>query len=172
MLWSGILLTLGVSVASLVLGTCLALVASIARASRRAPFAQLAYIYVDFFRTTPTLVQLIWIFYVLPILLGFDLTAFVSGVIALGLNAGAFLSEVFRSGLESISRGQRDAAQILGMSRFQALRHVVLPQALRRVLPATGNVFIDLIKSSSLLSVIGREITYQTQVRSRRPSGP
>jgi polar amino acid transport system permease protein len=163
--WLGLQITLGISVSALLLGTCIALLTAVARSSRRPPFVQIAYVYVDFFRTTPGLVQLIWIFYVLPILLGVDLVPFAAGVIALSLNAGAFLSEVFRSGLESIARGQRDAAQVLGMSRWQSMRHVVLPQALRRVLPATGNVFIDLVKSSSLMSVIAvGEVTYQTQI--------
>ncbi len=161
----GVVHTLEVSALSLVFGTAIALVAAIIRYSKRAPFAQIAYIYVDFFRTTPALVQLIWVFYVLPVVLNIDLTPETAGVIALSLNAGAFLSEVFRSGLESINRGQLDGAQVLGLSSRHTLQYVVVPQAIRRVLPATGNVFIDLIKSSSLLSVVAvSEVTYQVQV--------
>ena len=161
----GVLHTIEISALALVFGTVIALFTALIRYSKRRPFAQIVYIYVDFFRTTPALVQLIWVFYVLPVVLNVDLSPLTSGVIALSLNAGAFLSEVFRSGLVSISRGQLDGAQVLGLSSRQALQYVVVPQAIRRVLPATGNVFIDLIKSSSLLSVIAvAEVTYQIQV--------
>jgi polar amino acid transport system permease protein len=97
-------------------------------------------------------------------LVGISLTPIWSGVLALSLNAGAFLAETFRSGLESISSGQRDAASVLGLSRRQTFVRIILPQAFRRVLPATANVFIGLIKDSSLLSVIAvPELTYQIQ---------
>jgi polar amino acid transport system permease protein len=132
--------------------------------SRKFPLVQIAYVYIDFFRTTPALVQLIWIFYVLPIILGLNLSPFTSGVIALSLNAGAFLAEVFRSGLQSISQGQHDAAYVLGLRRDQTWLRIIFPQAFRRVLPATGNVLIGLLKDSSLLSVVAvPELTYQMQ---------
>jgi His/Glu/Gln/Arg/opine family amino acid ABC transporter permease subunit len=160
----GVKFTLFVSAISLAIGTCIGLFTAVVRISRRPPFAQLMYMYVEFFRTTPVLVQLIWVFYVLPIVLGLRLAAMPSGIIALSLNAGAFLSEIFRAGLESVGRGQRDAAHVLGFSRLQTLRYVIIPQGLRRVLPATGNVFISLLKESSLLSVIAvSELTYQIQ---------
>jgi len=160
----GVKYTLFASGISLVIGTCIGLLTAVIRLSRRAPFAQITYVYVEFFRTTPVLVQLIWMFYVLPIILGIRLAAMPSGIIALSLNAGAFLSEIFRAGLESVGRGQRDAAQVLGFTRLQTLRYVIIPQGLRRVLPATGNVFISLLKESSLLSVIAvSELTYQIQ---------
>jgi His/Glu/Gln/Arg/opine family amino acid ABC transporter permease subunit len=160
----GLEYTLIASGLALIFGNVLGLAVALARVSGLTPLKQLAYIYTEFFRTTPALVQLIWIFYVLPILSGVTLSPLASGVIALSLNSGAFLSEIFRGGLESINRGQRDAAHVLGFSRRQAYRHVILPQALRRVLPAAGNVFISLLKDSSLLSVIAvPEITYQTQ---------
>lgn len=160
----GVEITIAVSMVSLVVGIVIGLLTAIVRMSRVRVLSQLLYVYVDFFRTTPALVQLIWIFYVLPILLGVSLSAFVAGTIALSLNAGAFLSEVFRAGLVSISKGQQDAAHVLGLSRVATLRYVIVPQALRRVLPPMGNVFIGLIKDSSLLSVIAvAELTYQVQ---------
>lgn len=160
----GIKYTIVVSALSLLIGNILGLLIALVRISNRAPFSQITYVYINFFRTTPALVQLIWIFYVLPLILGIGLSAFASGVIALSLNSAAFLAEIFRAGLQSIARGQRDASFVLGLSRAQTFRYVILPQALRRVLPATGNVFISLIKDSSLLSVIAvPELTYQMQ---------
>jgi His/Glu/Gln/Arg/opine family amino acid ABC transporter permease subunit len=169
----GLRYSLIVSVLSLAFGNLAGLVAAIMRISRKPPFSQIAYIYIDFFRTTPALVQLIWIFYVLPIIVGVEFSPITSGVIALSLNAGAFLAEVFRSGIESIAKGQTDAASVLGLSRSQAFLHIVLPQAFRRVLPATGNVLIGLIKDSSLLSVIAvPELTYQFQTDVARTFRP
>jgi polar amino acid transport system permease protein len=163
-IWFGLKYALIVSALSLVFGNAIGLVAALGRMSHRVPFTQIAYIYIDFFRTTPALVQLIWIFYAMPVLVGISLTPIWSGVLALSLNAGAFLAETFRSGLESISSGQRDAASVLGLSRRQTFVRIILPQAFRRVLPATANVFIGLIKDSSLLSVIAvPELTYQIQ---------
>jgi polar amino acid transport system permease protein len=163
---SGLKYTLGVALISLALGTVIGFGAALGRLHAWKPIKALLYVYVDFFRTTPALVQLIWIYYVLPILTGRDIGPVRAGVIALSLNAGAFLCEIFRGGLESIGAGQREAAHVLGLSRFATLRHVVFPQALRRVIPATTNVFISLLKDSSLLSVIAvAEITYAIQNR-------
>jgi His/Glu/Gln/Arg/opine family amino acid ABC transporter permease subunit len=169
----GLHYTVLVSILSLLFGNLVGLVTAILRISGKPPLAQIAYVYTDFFRTTPALVQLIWIFYVLPIILGVQLSPISSGVIALSLNAGAFLAEVFRGGLESISRGQRDAASVLGLSKLQAFVYVLLPQAFRRVLPATGNVLIGLIKDSSLLTIIAvPELTYQFQTDVARTFRP
>lgn len=162
---TGLKYTIMVAGLSLVFGTILGLSVALIRMSHKPVISQVAYIYTDFFRTTPALVQLIWIFYALPILTPVSLSPVLSGVLALSLNCGAFLSEIFRSGLESIERGQRDASFVLGLSRIQTFRHIVLPQAFRRVLPPTANVFISLIKDSSLLSVIAvPELLYQSQV--------
>lgn len=161
---AGLEYTLLVSALSLALGCAVGMVVALARGTRRFPVAQLAYIYTDFFRTTPILVQIVWIFYVLPILTGINLSAVYAGVLALGLNSGAFFSEIFRAGIESIGQGQRDAASVLGLSRMATLRHIILPQALRRVMAPTGNLFISLVKDSSILSVIGvTELLYQFQ---------
>jgi His/Glu/Gln/Arg/opine family amino acid ABC transporter permease subunit len=169
----GLKYTALVSILSLLLGNIVGLLAALMRISRRFPLSQIAYVYIDFFRTTPALVQLIWIFYVLPILVGINLDPVSAGVIALSLNAGAFLAEVFRSGIESINKGQKDAAAVLGLSRFQSFVYVLLPQAMRRVLPATGNVLIGLIKDSSLLTMIAvPELTYQIQTDVARTFRP
>lgn len=161
-LLTGLEFTLGVSLICLVLGNILGLAAAMGRLYAWKPVGILVYIYVDFFRTTPALVQLIWIFYVLPIVTGIDFGPVQAGIIALSLNAGAFLAEIYRGGLQSIGAAQREASHVLGLSRIQTLRYVVFPQAFRRVLPAITNVLISLLKDTSLLSVIAvSEITYQ-----------
>jgi len=156
--------TLLISGLSLVIGNILGLAAATIRLSGKQPFSGIAYIYVEFFRNTPALVQLIWIFYVLPNLLGITLSPIQAGVVALSLNAGAFLAEIFRGGIQSVPVGQRDVSFVLGLSRLTTFWGIVFPQAVRSMLPATGNVFISLVKDSSLLSVIAvAEITYQAQ---------
>lgn len=163
-LLNGLKFTLLVSGSALVIGSIIGMAAALARHANRAPFSQIAYVYIDLFRTTPPLVQLIWIYYVAPLLLGINVTAVVAGVVALSLNAGAFLAEVFRSGIQSVERGQHDATTVLGLTRAQTYRHVILPQAMRRVLPAITSIFMSLLKDSALLSVIGvTELTYGVQ---------
>ncbi|MCL5073125.1 MAG: amino acid ABC transporter permease, partial [Actinobacteria bacterium] len=115
--------------------------------------SQLAVVYVDLFRGTPLLMQIIFVYYALPYL-GINLPAIVAGIVALSVNSGAYVSEIFRAGIESIDKGQTEAARSLGMSYMQAMRYVVIPQTIKRVLPPLTNEFVALIKDSSLLSVI------------------
>ena len=161
---SGLQLTLLVSLMAMLLGSFVGMLVAFARLWGPGWLKSIAYVYVDLFRATPPLVQLIWIYYVGPMLLGINLSAVAAGVIALSLNAGAFLSEVFRAGLQSIDKGQTDASIVLGLTRRQSLYHIILPQALKRVAPAVTNIFMSLIKDSALLSVIGvTEVTYNMQ---------
>lgn len=161
---TGLKYTLVVSALSFVFGSSLGLVIAGIRLSHTPPFSQIAYIYIDFFRTTPALVQLIWVFYVLPIIIGVSLSPVTSGVVALSLNASAFFAEVFRGGIEAVPRGQWDAADVLGYRWRTTVWRVILPQGFRQALPATANIFIGLLKDSSLLSVIAvPELTYQAQ---------
>jgi polar amino acid transport system permease protein len=156
--------TLLVSILALLFGNVIGLFVTSLRMSRKQPFSGLAYIYTEFFRTTPALVQLIWIFYVLPVLFNISMGPIEAGVIALSLNAGAFLAEIFRGGIQSVPVGQRDASFVLGLSRMTTFWSIVFPQAVRSMLPATANVFVSLVKDSSLLSVIAvAELTYQSQ---------
>ena len=158
---------------SFLFGSTLGLLVAGLRLSRKFPFSQIAYIYTDFFRTTPALVQLIWVFYVLPILTGISLSPETSGVVALSLNAGAFFAEVFRGGIQSIPQGQWDAASVLGYRKHSTILRIILPQGLRRALPATANIFIGLLKDSSLLSVIAvPELTYQAQTQAAQAFRP
>src|SRR5215212_11737780 len=134
---------------SLALGT---LVAGM-RTSGVAPLRWLAVGYVDFFRNTPLLIQLYFYFFGLT-RLGVQLSAFQAGVAALGIYTGAYVAEVVRAGILSVDRGQPEAARALGLSSFQTLRFVVLPQAVRTVLPPLGNLGIALIKNSALVGSI------------------
>ncbi len=120
-----------------------------------------AHTYVTFFRGTPMLVQILALFFVLPVM-GITLPAFWSAVVAIGLNSIAYVSQLVRTGIQSVGIGQLEAAKTLGFSRAQIARLILLPQALRTVLPALSNECITLIKDSSLASVIGvSELTHQ-----------
>ncbi len=170
---SGLWYTLLVSVLCLALGNIVGMVVAMLRLSGRRILSASAYVYTEFFRNTPALVQLIWIFYVFPVLFGIYLGPIQAGVIALSLNAGAYLAEIFRGGIQAVPPGQRDAAFVLGLSRITTFWRVILPQAMRTMLPATGNMFVSLVKDSSLLSVIAvAELTYQAtqlSIRTFRP---
>lgn len=111
--------------------------------------------YIDFFRTTPILVQIVFFFFFLPIVLNFRSDAFIAGVVALSLNYGAFFAEIFRAGVGSLGRGQTEAAHAIGMTNFQALRRIIYPQALRRMLPPIGSMFVSLLKDTSLVAILG-----------------
>ncbi|MEO5832306.1 MAG: amino acid ABC transporter permease [Nakamurella sp.] len=114
-----------------------------------------ARIYVDFFRLTPILFQIVAIFFLVPLVFGLSIPAFTSGVIALSLNYGAFFSEIFRAGVQSIDKGQWEAAESMGIPHLRTLRRIIYPQALKRMLPPIGSMLISLTKDTSLVSVIG-----------------
>lgn len=161
---SGIYATLAVTLGALAIGVALGLPTGMARLSRRRWLSMPAVAYIEVFRNTPALVQLIWIYYCLPILTGINMSAAVSCTIALGLNAAAYIAEIFRAGIQAVDRGQVDAARSVGMSYFQTLRKVILPQAFRRMIPAFVNETVSLVKYSSLVSVLGvADLTYQAQ---------
>ncbi len=142
---------LAAMVLSIVLGLFVALLgAAPFRAARIA-----ARIWVEGFRAVPILVMILWAFYGLPIVTGIRLDVFAAAVLAIGLCDSAFEAEIFRAGIQSVELGQREAASALGLSRWHAMRFVILPQAIRRILPALGNQFVYVVKMSSLASVIG-----------------
>jgi His/Glu/Gln/Arg/opine family amino acid ABC transporter permease subunit len=135
----------------IILGLTLAIFAISKRAVVRAP----ARAYINFFRGTPLIWQLIFIGVGIPIGLGIPVDAFRAGVLALSLNAGAYMAEVFRAGIQSIERGQIEAARGLGMSYLQAMRYAIVPQAVRRVIPPLMNEFVILVKDTALIIVLG-----------------
>ena len=153
-LLQGLEVTLYVSFLATCVGLAAGLVVALARLSPVPPLRWLAAFYVDFLRSTPLMIQLVWVFFALPILLGYSLPPVVAAVVTLGAYAGAYLAEIFRAGIVSIATGQRHAGLALGMTRTQVMRRIILPQAVVRMLPPIANTLITLIKDSSLVSVI------------------
>ena len=176
--------TIGVSLASITLATILALLGSIARLSSNSIAQSIAGFYVSVVRGTPLLIQIYIIYLGLPQVgeqlsnLGFTqigklfiLDAIPAGILALSLNYGAYMTEIFRAGLQSISHGQREAALAIGMTPWQVMRRIILPQAVRIILPDVGNQFIAMQKDSALISVMGVwEITFLANRYARRDS--
>jgi polar amino acid transport system permease protein len=145
--------TILVSVASIILASGLALVGALGRLSRSPVLNGIAALYVSLVRGTPLIVQIYFIFFALP-QIGLVLPAIPSGILALGFNYGAYMTEIFRAGIQAVPRGQQEAASALGMPERMVFRRIVLPQAFRIVTPAIGNEFIAMIKDSSLVSFI------------------
>ena len=146
--------TLKVSVLSIILAMVLALLAALGRLSTIPPVYALSTFYVSLIRGTPLYLQIFFFFLALP-QLGIVLTGLWAGVLALGLNYGAYMSEIFRAGLSSVGKGQREAAIALGMTPRQTMQRVVLPQALRFAIPPIGNDFIAMTKDSALVAATG-----------------
>jgi polar amino acid transport system permease protein len=150
----GVGLTIFVSICSIVSASVLALVGSIARLSRNPIFYGISTFYVSIIRGTPLIVQIFVIYLGLP-QLGIVISAVPAGIIALGVNYGAYMTEIFRAGIQSIGRGQIEAAYSLGMTYTQMMKRVLLPQAFRLIIPPTGNEFIAMLKDSSLVAFLG-----------------
>ena len=154
-LLAGAVHTIELTLVSLAVGVVLGLGLALARISGVRLLSWPAYAYIEFFRTTPPLIQIVWFYFVVPVLIGTDLDSFQAAAAALGLNGAAFLGEIFRAGIQGIDATQRDAARVLGLSRLDSYRFVVLPQAMRIVLPPTTTTMMLLMKGTSLASVIG-----------------
>ena len=157
----GVGVTLELAVFTVVLGSLLGLVVAVFRRTRFLPLRILMNVYVAFIRGTPLLVQVLIVVYGLP-QIGFRLLRMTLCVIALVINSGAYMAELIRAGLQSVDRGQLEAADSLGMSASQRMLYIILPQAIKVTLPAVGNEFIAIIKESSVLYAVGvYELTYQ-----------
>lgn len=153
LLLKGTFITIKFSIISIIIGTIWGLFLCFLRLSNFKPLILFNKVYLAVFRGTPALVQiLIFHFAILPSIGKFP--AVVSGIVALSLNSAAYISEIFRGGINSIESGQMEAARSLGMSYSQAMRYVILPQAFQRIIPPLGNVFISMLKNSSLVSTI------------------
>ncbi|MDX0408796.1 ectoine/hydroxyectoine ABC transporter permease subunit EhuC [Sinorhizobium medicae] len=170
--WSGyiglILQGAWVTVQLTLMGSALAVVvafaAGLGRLSRFMAVRALATTYIEFFRGTSIFVQLFWAYFVLPFA-GITLTPLQAGVLALGLNVGAYGAEVVRGAVKAIGREQREACIALNLTRFQAMRHIILPQALPLMLPTFGNNAIELLKGTAVVSLISlTDMTFQAQV--------
>jgi glutamine transport system permease protein len=150
----GALITIGLSVAGIVIGTIVGLTIGLGKIMKNKLLAAPFQWYITFFRGTPLFVQILLVhFGVIPIFLG-KTNAIAAAVVALSFNAAAYIAEIFRAGIQSIEKGQMEAARSLGMTHVQAMRYVILPQAVKRMIPPLGNEFVVLIKDSSLAAVI------------------
>jgi len=147
--------TLSISLAAIVLSVVLGALLAIAALARTRALRAVNRVYVEALRAVPLLVLLLWVYYGLPVVLGIELNVFTAGLLTLALSDAAFEAEIFRAGIQSIDRGQHEAADALGLGYVDKMRYIILPQAIRRVLPPLGNQFVYMLKASSLLSVIG-----------------
>lgn len=152
-LLSGAVTTLMVMVCSGILAIALSLVFGLLRLSKNFVVQAFATTYIEFFRGTSLLVQLYWVYYVLP-LMGLTLSPFVAGVVALGLNFGAYGAEIVRGGIQAVPRGQWEAARALNMSPTQRMRRIIIPQTFTLILPPAANLIVELLKATSLVALI------------------
>ena len=152
---SGITTTIYISIVSIVLAMIIGLIVAIPSLSNNKFLTYFNIGYVEIVRAIPLLVLILWIYYGLPIMLGISFSPFVSGIIALTISESAFQAEIFRAGINSINKGQHEVAGSLGMDFWKKMRFVILPQAIKVVLPALGNQFVYVLKMSSLVSIIG-----------------
>lgn len=150
----GVILTVVLSISSIALASMLALLGALGRLSKFPPAYALSTFYISLIRGTPLLLQIFFFFLALP-QMGIRLSGWWAGILALGLNYGAYMTEIFRAGIQSIDIGQREAAMAIGMMPGQIMRRVVLPQALRVVIPPIGNEFIAMLKDTSLIAMTG-----------------
>lgn len=156
-LLSGLGYTLQLSATAIVISMSIGLLVALPGLSSRKGLRIASRTYVELVRAVPLLVLILWVYYGLPQLTGLTLTVFWAGVIALALSDSAFQAEIFRGGIQSIARGQYEAAWSVSLNYRDTMRHVILPQAIRRILPALGNQLVYMLKMSSLVSVIGMQ---------------
>jgi len=161
----GMGVTFTYTIGSILLGIVFGLMAAFARLSRFFILRLIARTYQEIFRCTPLLVQILWAFYALPLLLGFTISNQVAGLLTLSLYVGAFYGEIFRSGINSIDKGQTEAGAAVGMSSRQIMWNVIMPQAVKKMLPSFINQSVIQLKNTSLLYAISvAELTYMTYV--------
>jgi len=165
----GALLTVLLTVLTMLVAVPAGIVLALMRLSRSKPLSMLSHWFVEFFRNLPLILVVYWAFYVMPVLLHIEFSAFTTGLVALCLNVSAYNAETFRAGINSIRKGQMEAAVAIGMSRWQAMRQIIVPQAWRRVLPVLASTWVSLFKDTSLVSVIavGELAHVALQIRSQ-----
>jgi|SRR5690554_4393757 len=168
-LLQGLLITLMLALIAVLFGTLIAIIPTYLRLSRHKILNFIGSSYVELIRGTPLLVQvmLIYAFVQLPVMtiLGMDFGAFLLGMFALIINSSAYASETFRAGILSVDKGQTEAALSLGMSKTATMRHIIMPQAIKNIMPALGNEFVTLIKETSIFMYLGiAELMYSAQI--------
>ena len=157
--------TIEITAFSVAIGFFIGLFVGIARISQFKILQIMAAVYADCIRGTPLLVQIFLIYFALPMALGQRVEPFIAAVAACGINSGAYVSEIFRAGIQAIDVGQMEAGRSLGLTWWQTMRFIILPQAFKNILPPLGNEFIAMLKDSSLVSVIGfEELTRRGQL--------
>lgn len=160
-IWKTLLFTVG----SIIMGSVVGLIACFARLSRYRSLRILARSYQELFRCTPLLVQILWAYYALPMLLGFTISNTTAGLMMLSFYVGSFYAEIFRGGILAVDKGQTEAAQAIGMSQVQTMTNIILPQAFKKMLPAFINQSVIQVKNTSLLYAISvAELTYMTSM--------
>ena len=165
LLLAGAGITIEISAISVGLGLAIGCLVSIIRLTQFRLLRYLGNVYVDFIRGTPLLVQIFLVYFALPAIIGQRVDAFFAAISACSINSGAYVAEIFRGGIQSIDNGQMEAGRSLGMSWWQTMRYIILPQAFKRIIPPLGNEFIAMLKDSSLVSVIGfEELTRRGQL--------
>ncbi len=165
LLLAGAGITVEITAMSVGLGMAIGIVVALIRMCGIKVLKVLGDIYVDFLRGTPLLVQIFLVYFALPALIHHRVDAYVAAVSACSINSGAYVAEIFRGGIEAIDKGQMEAGRSLGMTWWQTMRHIILPQAFKQIIPPLGNEFIAMLKDSSLVSVIGfEELTRRGQL--------
>ena len=160
LVFDGVWMTVRLSLFAMLFGAALGTAFALMRVSRALPLRSLAYFYIWFFRGTPLLVQIVFWFFALPQAWpdwapwNGQMSSFTTAIFALSINEGAYMTEIMRAGIQSVDSGQTEAAKSLGMTYAKAMRRIILPQAMRVVIPPSGNEFISMLKNSSLVSVI------------------
>ena len=161
----GIKITLLLSLFSLVIGSTLGAILSILRLSKSKLLSFMSTSYIELVRGTPVMVQVALVFFGSYVLTGVNIDKFLAALIALSLNCAAYVAEIIRSGIQSIDKGQTEASRSLGISSGQTMRHIILPQAIKNILPALGNEFVTLIKETSIASTIGvADLMYASKI--------
>ncbi|WP_339061150.1 amino acid ABC transporter permease [Tepidibacillus marianensis] len=162
----GLWMTLQMAVYALIIANIIGLITALMKLARLKWMNFLANTYINLIRGTPLLVQVFFIYFAMPAITGTKIEAWVAGLVALSLNAGAYISEIFRSGIQAVPKGQMEAARSLGMTHGQAMRYIILPQAFKIVIPPLLNQFIITLKDTSIISVIGfEELTRKGQMQ-------
>ncbi|SHI18239.1 amino acid ABC transporter permease [Sporanaerobacter acetigenes] len=158
----GTKITLFLSLFTIIFGIIFGMIFALMRISHNVVLKSIASIYIEFIRGTPVLVQLCIVYYGLPIL-GINFPEIMAGIIALSINSSAYVAEIIRAGIQAVDKGQMEAAKSLGLTYSMAMKNIILPQAIKNILPALGNEFITIIKESSIVSIIGiHELMYNT----------
>ncbi|MDA9930818.1 amino acid ABC transporter permease [Alphaproteobacteria bacterium] len=153
----GLYYTLALSVTAILISIIVGLIVALPGLARQRPPRVINRVYVELVRAVPILVLILWVYYGLPQVADISISVFWAGVLALAISDSAFQAEIFRAGIQSIDRGQHEAAHSISLSYVDKMRFVILPQAIKRILPALGNQLVYMLKMSSLVSVIGME---------------